>query len=398
MKNLTQAILAVLMGIVLVGTVATAGGNPVSPNAVSAFPYVATFTSPDNIGGANWTSSFSGYTSGWTNATSGGQSDNLACVTITTTNASPGSAFLIVTLNTSGMTFNGSETFEFFYTNSAATARDAITVLYNIGAGDVLISGTNPNLTGIVSSYSLASYTLPSAMQNQASVALKIRIARSGNGQPTTVNIDNAILQGGALPITLASFSGAVVENNDVRLDWMTISEVNNLGFYVERRAENELSFTELPNSFVPGHGTTVEPQEYTWTNASVPQGTYEYRLRQVDLDGTTHYSHAIEVIVSSPLSVGGEAVPAVFTLNQNYPNPFNPSTKISFSLAEANFTTVKVYNVLGQQVATLFSGMADAGRAYVVNFDASTIGNGIYFYRLESGSKVDVKKMTLLK
>jgi hypothetical protein len=201
-----------------------------------------------------------------------------------------------------------------------------------------------------------------------------------------------------ALPITLVSFTGSVVNTNDVQLEWMTVSEINNLGFYVERRLHGEATFTELPNSFVPGAGTTIEPQFYTWTDVNVAAGTYEYRLRQVDLSGSSSHTYAVEVIVSGPLSVGGEAVPAVFTLNQNYPNPFNPSTKISFSLAEANFTTVKVYNVLGQQVATLFSGMADAGRAYVVNFNASTLGNGIYFYRLESGSKVDVKKMTLLK
>ena len=87
-----------------------------------------------------------------------------------------------------------------------------------------------------------------------------------------------------------------------------------------------------------------------------------------------------------------------MFKLNQNYPNPFNPTTNVAFSLSAANFTTLKVYNILGQEVATLFSGMADGGRMYVVNFDASQLGNGVYFYRLASGSQVDVRKMTLLK
>lgn len=203
---------------------------------------------------------------------------------------------------------------------------------------------------------------------------------------------------GGPLPIQLASFTGTV-EGSNVLLEWTTISEVNNYGFYVERRLLNDTNFVELPNSFVPGHGTTIEPQYYSWTNENVSQGTYEYRLRQVDYNSSYTYSFTIEVTVDNPTGAGDEVnVPVAFGLNQNYPNPFNPSTKISFSVGEQNFTTLKVYNILGQEVATLFNGMADAGRQYVVGFDASHLGSGIYFYRLQSGSNVEVRKMTLTK
>jgi hypothetical protein len=82
----------------------------------------------------------------------------------------------------------------------------------------------------------------------------------------------------------------------------------------------------------------------------------------------------------------------------QNYPNPFNPSTKISFTVDEAAFTTLKVYNILGQEITTLFEGIAEPGPVHIVSFEGRNLANGAYIYRLESGSKVEVKKMILLK
>ena len=203
-----------------------------------------------------------------------------------------------------------------------------------------------------------------------------------------------------ALPIQLASFAGQQNPNGtDVLLEWTTISEVNNYGFYVQRRIQGEQTFCDQPNSFVPGHGTATDPQYYSWTDEDVPAGAYDYRLRQLDLDGSQNFSLIITVNVENPTGVwDGQPVPAVFSLSQNFPNPFNPSTKISFSLAEPSLATVEVYNTLGQRVATLFSGAADAGRLYVRDFDASNLSNGVYFCRLRSQNKIDIKKMILLK
>ena len=89
--------------------------------------------------------------------------------------------------------------------------------------------------------------------------------------------------------------------------------------------------------------------------------------------------------------------LPATFNLDQNYPNPFNPTTKISFNLKERNYTTLKVYNSLGQQVTELVNGELGAG-SHQVTFDASKLSSGVYFYRLESGKYSQVKKMLLLK
>jgi hypothetical protein len=98
--------------------------------------------------------------------------------------------------------------------------------------------------------------------------------------------------------------------------------------------------------------------------------------------------------------SVGGEGTgvtPEAFTLSQNYPNPFNPSTTISYQITKSGLTTLKVYNIVGQEVATLVNGVVTAG-SYDVKFDASRLSSGVYFYTLRSGSFVETKKMTLLK
>ena len=99
-------------------------------------------------------------------------------------------------------------------------------------------------------------------------------------------------------------------------------------------------------------------------------------------------------VVVSTKSEVG---IPNVFALEQNYPNPFNPTTSISYTIPKTELTTLKIYDVLGNQVATLVNGVNSAG-AHNVQFDASKLSSGIYFYKLQSGSFVQTKKMMLLK
>ena len=89
--------------------------------------------------------------------------------------------------------------------------------------------------------------------------------------------------------------------------------------------------------------------------------------------------------------------IPASYTLNQNYPNPFNPSTTIRFALPTAGQTTLRVYNLLGQEMATLVNDVMPAG-VHSVRFNASSLSSGVYFFRIESGSFRAVKKMMLVK
>ncbi len=198
-----------------------------------------------------------------------------------------------------------------------------------------------------------------------------------------------------SLPVQLTVFSARVLSEARVQLDWRTISEVNNYGFYVERRAESGEHFVEVPNSFVAGHGTTNEPQDYSFTDNVAPAGQLQYRLKQVDLDGTIHFTEPINV--SSPTSVKEDA-PKVFSLKQNYPNPFNPSTEIKFSVETSQRTSLKVYDMLGKEVALLFDEIAEPGQYYSIRFDGAHLASGMYFYRLTSGKQTELKKLVLLK
>jgi hypothetical protein len=200
------------------------------------------------------------------------------------------------------------------------------------------------------------------------------------------------------LPIQLARFTAAVIQNtNTVHVAWTTVTETNNYGFYVQRSLSNQSNYVELPNSFIAGHGTTIDPHEYSWDDSNVPQGTYFYRLRQIDFDGTSHLSEGVEAVVSSVTGVA-QTSPLAFELAQNYPNPFNPSTTIRFSVETSGYTALIVYNALGQEIQTLFSGVATPDQQYNIKFDATTLTNGIYFAKLVSGNRSALRKMILLK
>jgi hypothetical protein len=195
--------------------------------------------------------------------------------------------------------------------------------------------------------------------------------------------------ENGAMPVQLASFVGSYVGNNAI-LEWSTISEVNNYGFNVQRLNEATKNFETI--SFIAGKGTTLEPQSYSFVDNQ--PGT-SYRLEQIDNNGLKNYFGPIYL---NPNSVDDKSVPAVFALNQNYPNPFNPTTNLTFSLANSGHTTLKVYNILGNEVATLFNGNGEAGKLYNVKFDASKLTTGMYIYKLQNGNSVEVRKLTLVK
>ncbi len=197
------------------------------------------------------------------------------------------------------------------------------------------------------------------------------------------------------LPVQLARFTATMNSNGSVRLDWTTISETNNLGFEIQKTANPAAGFATISNSFIPGRGTTATPWDYTWTDVNTSRGTWHYRLKQIDLDGTVHYSDPVQVDVVTGVT---EAVPAEFSLKQNYPNPFNPSTEITFTVDITGRTRLSVYNMLGQAIVTLFDGVAEAGRYHRARFDATGLSSGMYLYRLESGSKSAIKKLLLMK
>ena len=188
------------------------------------------------------------------------------------------------------------------------------------------------------------------------------------------------------VPVELVSFS-AEVFSSDVTLSWITASELNNYGFQVERRNAESNEWNNI--GFVNGNGSSTEIQYYSFSDNSVSVGKYFYRLKQLDFSGSFEYSNEVEVTILEVLND--------FTLNQNYPNPFNPSTRISFIIPQNGYTTLKVFDVLGNEVATIIESDLSQG-SYELLFDASGLSSGIYFYSLTSGEFSKTMKMILSK
>jgi len=186
------------------------------------------------------------------------------------------------------------------------------------------------------------------------------------------------------VPVELVSF-GASVNENSVTLSWITATELNNSGFEVQRSNESEV-WENI--GFVRGNGTTTEINYYSFTDENLEEGSYAYRLKQVDLDGTYEFSNIVNVDITTPIE---------FELSQNYPNPFNPSTTINFSIPEGSQVSLKIYNSLGQEIKTLVNSFMEAG-VHTVNFNAVGLNSGLYFYRLDAGEFTQVRKMTLIK
>lgn len=199
---------------------------------------------------------------------------------------------------------------------------------------------------------------------------------------------------GGGLPIQLVSFTGHHVGGTRVRLDWRTLTETGNLGFYIERRTASDTTFTQI-SQLIPGYGTTNEPHDYTWMDTNATIARWYYRLKQVDLSGPAHYTEPIIVDVTT--GVSEQYTPHEFRLEQNYPNPFNPTTTITFSVGTYGHTSLRVYDVLGREVATLVSETKQAGK-YETTFDGSTLSSGVYIYKLKVGDFTAIKRMLLVK
>ncbi|MFZ4619883.1 MAG: S8 family peptidase [Bacteroidota bacterium] len=194
-----------------------------------------------------------------------------------------------------------------------------------------------------------------------------------------------------ALPVELISFT-ATAQPKTAELRWKTATEVNNHGFEVERRAmdNGQLKIDNWSRAgFVEGNGTSNSPNDYVYTDRGMATGKYAYRLKQIDRDGKFEYSQEVEV------TIGG--VPTVFALEQNYPNPFNPSTVIGYQIPVYSNVSLRVYDAIGREVATLVNEAKEAG-FYTATFDGSKLSSGMYIARLTSAGKSQTRKLLIMK
>jgi len=220
----------------------------------------------------------------------------------------------------------------------------------------------------------------------------------------TTINNFALSSSGAVLPVELVSFA-ATINGNKVLLNWQTSTEVNNYGFEIARlRPEKDRDLADAGTQteawetigFVNGHGNSNSPNDYSFADTVSVSGTIKYRLKQIDTDGNFEYSDIVEIVIDIPIE---------FKLAQNYPNPFNPTTIIKYSIPAVgdeyirptNKVTLKIYDLLGREVATLVNKEQTPGK-YEVTFDAGQLASGTYIYRIVTGGFVAAKKLLLLK
>jgi hypothetical protein len=219
----------------------------------------------------------------------------------------------------------------------------------------------------------------------------------NGNGFDTDDNgsdfyVESDLSNNPPLPVELVSFN-FILNRNDVILNWKTATEINNFGFDIERNSALQGVAWEKVG-FVKGNGTSNSPKEYSYVDKSLKNKKYQYRLKQIDNDGSYTYSQIVEAVIKQPLN---------FSV-KNFPNPFNPETRITFELPFKSMVSLRVYNLIGQEIATLVNEELEAG-VYERNFNTGDLSisktalpSGIYIYLLQAGEKTISNKMVLIK
>ncbi|MBK8551427.1 MAG: T9SS type A sorting domain-containing protein [Ignavibacteria bacterium] len=260
----------------------------------------------------------------------------------------------------------------------AGAGNDLLT-LYVFAPSDI-VPLTAP-VTGAVGPTTLAGQTdavdISSVLLRQGGAALAATLSIDGIYVEDSCN--NAVL-----PVELSSFTSSI-SKRDVTLNWTTSSESNNSGFEIERSSNNV--WTKVGN--VAGNGTVNSASSYSFTDRGLATGNYNYRLKQIDFNGNFEYFN-----LSNEINIG---IPSSYDMSQNYPNPFNPSTTINFDVPTDGNVSIRLFDMSGKEVATLVNEVKTAGY-YSVNFNASSLSSGVYFYNISSNNFTATKKMTLLK
>jgi len=188
------------------------------------------------------------------------------------------------------------------------------------------------------------------------------------------------------LPVELVAFD-ATASGGSVTLTWTTTSETNNTGFAVEQRASGAEAFGEI--GFVEGAGTTTQTQRYRFDATVAEPGTYDYRLRQVDVDGTVEYSPVVTVRVKPDRP---------YTLQMLGPNPFRAETAMELAVRTPQTTKAMLYNTLGQRVATLFDGHVTPSRPLRLDVSARGLTAGVYLVRIQGKTFATTERLVVVR
>jgi hypothetical protein len=265
--------------------------------------------------------------------------------------------------------------------HSASNGLTNLDILSLIVSGDNLIAGTG-NGVFLTTNEGVGWNDVSSGLSSFEILALAASTENLYAGTP--LGVWKRPLSEVILPVELSSFT-ASANVREMTLSWSTATELNNQGFEVQRKFGSN-DFVTVGS--VKGHGTTTSPNNYTYIDKLADAGKYFYRLKQIDFGGKYEYSQVVE-INWSPFTT--------YKLEQNYPNPFNPTTTIGFGIMEKGNVRLSVLNILGEEIKVLLNEEKESGY-HSIDFSASELPSGVYFYRIQSGSFIQTKQMLLLK
>lgn len=171
------------------------------------------------------------------------------------------------------------------------------------------------------------------------------------------------------------------VNGDEVELNWGKSSK-NILYFELERKSAQADTWKEIARVDALTRNT------FFYKDSDLPAERFFYRIKAVDNQGNETLSKTREADLNKPFR---------FTLTQNYPNPFNPKTMIKYSIPDAAFVDLRIFNLLGQEIQVLVSEYQEPGE-FTINFNASELNSGLYIYKLIAGEQVLTRKMTLIK
>ena len=248
--------------------------------------------------------------------------------------------------------------------------------------------GTNSNPTTVVSSGQSGTTFSESGLSNSITYYWKI-VAKDSKGATTDGPVWNFTTIS-PTPVELTAFSAKLIIGFTVQLNWSTATEVNNYGFDIERSSDIN---TWQKIGFVSGSGNSNSPKSYSFKDSPTGGSLFNYRLKQIDIGGGFKYYDPVSISLAELNEP---------QLLQNSPNPFNPSTIIKFYIPSSSNVTIKIYNILGREIITLFNEQTTAGYHNVYwngkNSRGERVASGIYLYRLTAGSFSQTKKMNLVK
>ena len=281
-------------------------------------------------------------------------------------------------------TADGENTEELSWQTASETNNEGFEVQRQLGEDDWTSLGfvESPASGGTTSEPTSYRYTAEDVPAGSQQFRLKQVDLDGDSTYSDTVSVD-------VLPVELVGFQGTATKRG-ARLTWKTASEANNAGFEVHRRPREDAGWKQIGyvESKAEG-GTTTEAKSYQHTVEDLSVGTHRFRLKQVDLDGSSQ--------VYGPISVDVQMQEAL-KLTAPAPNPVSSTATLSFAVKEQAEATVAVYDLLGRRVQTLYGGTPTPGQQQRVQMDASTLPSGAYLLRLRAAGRTETQRVTVLR